>query len=40
MKDRECLHCIHLFKCNGKPEGCDSCVRFEERKKERKDEQT
>lgn len=30
-KDRECLHCIRFFECEGKPLETKTCVRFQER---------
>jgi hypothetical protein len=33
-KDRECLHCEHLFDCEGKPHEVEQCINFKERKNE------
>lgn len=32
-KDKECLHCMRLFNCTGKPRDVERCLYFKERKK-------
>jgi hypothetical protein len=33
-KDRECLHCVKFFECNGKPKEVQQCINFQERKQD------
>jgi len=31
--DLECVDCVKIFKCKGKPREVDRCLNFEERRK-------
>ena len=31
IKDRECIECVHILMCTGKPKETERCIRFEQR---------
>ena len=31
IKDRECIECVHILMCAGKPIETERCIKFEQR---------
>ena len=33
IKDRECIECVHILMCTGKPKETERCIKFEQRER-------